>query len=168
MSTSLLTLADNLSNRIHDKHKCDSCGYNLEYIKRKKSGKLLFKCFNCKIKSFEEFDEDLIKKFKNTYRFFNEDIDKFMLLLRKGVYPYEYMDDWDRFNEEKLPNKSDFYSSLNVEDISEIDYRHATKVFNRFNIKYLGEYHDLYVQSDTLLLAEIFNSFRNLCIETYK
>ena len=168
MSTSLLTLADNLSNRIHDKHKCDSCGYNLEYIKRKKSGKLLFKCFNCKIKSFEEFDEDLIKKFKNTYRFFNEDIDKFMLLLRKGVYPYEYMDDWDRFNEEKLPNKSDFYSSLNVEDISEIDYRHATKVFNRFNIKHLGEYHDLYVQSDTLLLAEIFNSFRNLCIETYK
>ena len=48
-----------------------------------------------------------------------------MLLLRKGVYPYEYMGDWDRFNEEKLPNKSDFYSSLDMEDISEIDYRHA-------------------------------------------
>ena len=46
-----------------------------------------------------------------------------MLLKRKGVYPYEYMDDWDRFNEEKLPNKSDFYSSLNMEDISEIDYK---------------------------------------------
>ena len=50
-----------------------------------------------------------------------------MLLLRKGVYPYEYKDDWDRFKEEKLPNKSDFYSSLNMEDISEIDYRHALK-----------------------------------------
>ena len=91
-----------------------------------------------------------------------------MLLLRKGVYPYEYMEDWDRFNEEKLPNKSDFYSSLNMEDISEIDYRHALKVFNKFNIKNLGEYHDLYVQSDTILLADVFESFKNLCIEAYK
>ena len=78
------------------------------------------------------------------------------------------MDDWDRFNEEKLLNKSDFYSSLNMEDISEIDYRHALKVFNKFNIKNLGEYHDLYVQSDTILLADVFESFKNLCIETYK
>ena len=91
-----------------------------------------------------------------------------MLLLRKGVYPYEYMNDWDRFNEEKLPNKSDFYSTLNMEDISEIDYRHALKVFNKFNIKNLGEYHDLYVQSDTILLADVFESFRNLCLNTYK
>ena len=134
----------------------------------KKSGKLLFKCFNCKRKSFEEFDEDLIKKLKNTYRFCTGDIDKFMLLLRKSVYPDEYMDDWDIFNEEKLPNKCDFYSSLNMEDISEIDYRHATKVFNKFNSKNLGEYHDLYVQSDTLLLADVFESFRNFCIKTYK
>ena len=166
MSTSLSTLVDNSSNRIHDKHKCDSCGYNLEYIRRKKSGKLWLKCFNCKRKSFEEFDEDLKKKFKNTYAFCNGDIDKFMLLLRKGFYPYEYMDDWDRFNEGKLPNKSDFSSSLNMEDISEIDYSHAAKVFNKFNIKNLGKYHDLYVKSDTLLLANAFNSFRNLCIKT--
>ena len=82
-----------------------------------------------------------------------------MLLLRKGVYPYEYMDDRDKFNEEKLPNKSDFYSSLNMEDISEIDYRHALKVFNKFNIKNLGEYHDLYVQSDTILLAEVLEIY---------
>ena len=91
-----------------------------------------------------------------------------MLLLRKGVYPYEDMDDWDRFNEEKLPNKSDFYSSLNMEDISEIDYRHALKVFNKFNIKNLGEYHDLYVQSDTISLADVFESFRNVCLNTYE
>ena len=78
------------------------------------------------------------------------------------------MDDWDRFNEEKLPNKSDFYSSLNMDDISEIDYRHTLKVFNKFNIKNLGEYHDLYVQSDTILLADVFESFRNLCLNTYK
>ena len=88
-----------------------------------------------------------------------------MLLLRKGIYPYEYMNDWNRFNEEKLPNKSDFYSSLNVEEISETDYRGAEKVFNKFNIKNLGEYHDLYVQSNTLLLADVVESFRNLCIK---
>ena len=166
MSTYLSTLVDNLSNRIHDKYKCDSCGSNLEYIRRKKSGKLLFKCFNCKRKSFEVFDGDLIKKFKITYRFCNGDIDEFMLLLRKVDYPYKHVNDWDRFNEEKLPNN--FYSSFNMEDISEIDCRHATKVFNKFNIKNLGEYHDLYVQSDTLLLADIFESFRNLCMKTYK
>ena len=90
-----------------------------------------------------------------------------MLLSRKGVYPYEYLDDWDRFNEEKLPNKSDFYSSLSMEDISEIDYRHALKVFNKFNIKNLGEYHDLYVQSVTILLEDVFESFRNLCLNSY-
>ena len=91
-----------------------------------------------------------------------------MLLLRKGVYPYEYMDDWDIFNEEKLPNKSDFYRILNMEDISKTDYRHALKVFNNFNIKNLGEYHDLNVQGDTILLAHIFEIFRNLCLNTYK
>ena len=91
-----------------------------------------------------------------------------MLLLRKGVYPYEYMDDWYRFNEEKLPNKSDFYGSLNMEDISEIHYRHAEKVFNKLNTKNLGEYHDPYVQSDTILLADVFESFRNLCLNTYE
>ena len=77
------------------------------------------------------------------------------------------MDDWDKFNEEKLPNKSDFYSSLNMEDISDIDYKHALKVFNKFNIKDLGEYHDQY-QSDTILLADVFESFRNLCLNTYE
>ena len=91
-----------------------------------------------------------------------------MLLLRKGVYPYEYMDDWGRFNEVKLPNKSDPYSSLKMEDISEIDYRHALKVFHKFNIKSLGEYYDLYVQSDIILLADVFESFRNLCLNTYE
>ena len=90
-----------------------------------------------------------------------------MLLLRKGVYPYEYMDDWSRFDEEQLPDKSDFYSSLNMEEISGIDYRHAEKVLNKFNIKNLGEYHDLYVMSGTLLLADIFENFRNMCIKVY-
>ena len=96
--------------------------------------------------------------------FCNGDIDKFMLLLRKGIYPYEFMDDWSRFDEEQLPDESDFNSGLNMEEISGIDNRHAENVFNKFNIKNLGEYHDLYVQSDTLLLADIFENFRNMCI----
>ena len=81
-----------------------------------------------------------------------------MLLLRKGIYPYEYMDDLMRKNYRK---KSDFYSSLNMEETSGLDYRHAEKVFNKFNIKNLGEYYDLYVQSDTLLLADVFEYFRD-------
>ena len=64
-------------------------------------------------------------------------METFMVLLRKGIYPFEYMDGWTRFDEEQLPDESDFYSSLNMEEISGIDYRHAEKVFNKFNIKNL-------------------------------
>ena len=77
------------------------------------------------------------------------------------------MDDWSKFDEKELPNKSDFYSSLNTEEISGIDYRHAKKVFDKFNIKNLGEYYDLYVQSDTLLLADVFENFRDMFINVY-
>ena len=114
-----------------------------------------------------KFDKRLTKKFKNTYNFCNGDIDKFMLLLRKVIYLYEYMDDWSRFDEEQLPDESDFYSSLNMENKSGIDYRHAEKVFNKFNIKNLGEYQDLYVQSDTLLLADVFENFINICVSKF-
>ena len=127
----------------------------------------MFECFDCKKRYTRKFDKKLTKKFKNTYNFCNGDIDKFMLLLRKGIYPYEYMDDWSRFDEEQLPHESDFYSCLNMEEISGIDYRHAEKAFIKFNIKNLGEYHDLYVQSDTLLLADVFENFRNMCIKVY-
>ena len=71
-------------------------------------------------------------------------------MLRKGVYLYEYMDDWERFNETMLPSKESFYSELNLEDITDQDYAHAQNVWNVFEIKNLGEYHDLCVQSDTL------------------
>ena len=86
-------------------------------------------------------------------------------MLRKGVYPYEYMDNWERFNETSLPNKESFYSNLNMKNIDDIDYRHGNNVFKIFNLKNLGEYHDLYVQSETLLLADVFENFRNKCLE---
>ena len=75
------------------------------------------------------------------------------------------MDDWSRFDEEQLPEKSSFYNNFNMEEISDIDYRQAEKVFNKFSIKNLEEYHDLYVQGDTLLLADVFENFRNMCIK---
>ena len=112
--------------------------------------------------------EELIKKFPNTYQLCNKDLNKFELLLRKGVYPYEYMDSWKRFKEESLPDKESFYSELNKEGITDGDYAHAQKIWDTFKIKNLGEYHDLYVQSDTLLLADVFENFRDKCIEIYE
>ena len=78
------------------------------------------------------------------------------------------MDSWERFNETELPSKKDFYSKLNLEDITDEDYMHVKKVWKVFNTKNLGEYHDLYVQSDTLLLADVFENFRDKCIEIYE
>ena len=89
------------------------------------------------------------------------------MLLRKGVYPYEYVDNWERFNETSLPPKESFYSELKLEDISDKDYSHAQKVWEEFGIRNLGEYHDLYVQTDTLFLADVYEQFRDKCIETY-
>ena len=116
----------------------------------------------------KESVNELIEKFPNTYRFCKGDLSKFALLLTKGVYPYEYMDSWERFNETSLPPKESFYSKLNKEDTTDKDYAHAQKVWKVFTIKNVGEYHDLYVQSDTLFLADTFENFRDRCINTYK
>ena len=89
-------------------------------------------------------------------------------MLRKGVYPYEYMDTWEKFDETSLPDEKSFYSSLAMENISDIGYRHGNNVFQKFKLNNLGEYHDLFVQSDTLLLADVFESFRKTCIEVYE
>ena len=78
------------------------------------------------------------------------------------------MDSWGRFDEILLPNKEDFYSSLNMEGVTNVDYRHAKKVFKEFKMNKLGDHHDLYVQSDSLLLADVFGNFRNKCIEIYE
>ena len=94
-------------------------------------------------------------------------MNKLILLLGKGVYPYEYMDSWERFDKTSLPDKEDFYSNLNVKDITDVDYRHATRVFKEFKMNNLGDYHDLYVQSNTHI-GDVFENFRNMCIEIYE
>ena len=78
------------------------------------------------------------------------------------------MDSWERFNETSLPDKEAFYISLNMEDIIDVDHRHAKRVLKSLNNKNLGDYHDLYVQSDTLLLADVFENFRNTSIKVYE
>ena len=121
------------------------------------------KCEECK-----KLIEGLIKTFPSIYQFCKGDLNKFILLLEKGVYPYEDMDNWRKFDETTLPPKEAFYSNLNLENISDEDYAHAQKVWEVFEIKNRGEYHHLYVQSDTLLLADVFENFRNMCLEIYE
>ena len=166
MSMPLSELIDNLSEGIHN-NKCADCKSCLDYIKTKNE-KLILKCLNREQYYKKKFNKELIKRFASTYEFCNKDLNKFILLLRKGAYPYEYMDNWERFNETSLPNKKSFYSNLNMENIDDIDCRYGNNVFKIFGLKHLGEYHDLYVQSDTLLLADVFENFRNKCLEVYE
>ena len=166
MATSLSKLVDNLTDNIHN-DRCIKCKSNLCFV-RAMNETLLFKCIDCEKEYEKGFNKELLERFSNTYEFCGNDLNKFLILLRKGVYPYEYMDGWDKFNEKVLPDKDSFYSSLTMEDISETDYAHANNVFKKFNINNLGEYHDLYVRSDTLLLADIPENFRQSCLENYE
>ena len=166
MATSLSKLVDNLTENIHS-DKCIKCKCNLCFV-RAINETLIFECVDCKKEYEKGFNKELLERFSNTYEFCNYDMNKFMVLLRKGVYPYEYMDEWNKFDEKKLPCKESFYSSLTMEDISDTDYKHANNVFKKFNLNNLGDYHDLYVRSDTLLLADVFENFRNACLSNYE
>ena len=112
MSTSLSNLVSNLSEGLHNEKwiDCKSC---LDYMTTKDE-QLIFRCFMCKMNYEKNFNEDLTQRFANTYEFCNGNLNKFILLLRKGVYPYEYMDSWQRFDETLLPDKEAFYSDLSM------------------------------------------------------
>ena len=166
MSSSLSNFVDNLSEGFHS-DKCTNCKYCLDYIEFQ-DDQLIFRCFECKKNYKKDFNKELIKRFTNIYESCNADINKFILLLRKSVYPYEYMNSWERFDKTSLPDKETFYSSLNMEDITDVDYRHVKRMFKNLNNKNLGDYHELYVQSDTLLLEDVFENFRIKCIEIYE
>ena len=113
MASSLSKLVDNLSEGIHN-NKCSDCGSNLDYIKttaERKNKKLILECYNCKQRYKKKFNKELIKRFASTYSFCNNDLNKFIFLLRKGVYPYEYMDNWERFNEASFLVKNNFIAT---------------------------------------------------------
>ena len=93
------------------------------------------KCLSCNKDYSNKIDEKLKEIFKNTFKFSNNDINEFIFLLRKGVYPYEYIDDWEKFNETSLPEKEEFYSNLNMEDITDAGYMHEKESLYRLRNK---------------------------------
>ena len=103
------------------------------------------------------------ESFEILKRFF-PDVEKFKLLLKKGVFPYDFFDGFDRLKETKLPTMEEFYSRLNECDIEIKDYQHAEKVWGAFDMKIFKEYHDTYLTGDTAQLADVFENFRKLCM----
>ena len=103
--------------------------------------------------------------FKNLLKYFAEE--QAELIKRKGFYPYEYMDSEEKFKDTKLPPRKAFYSKLSSKGISEKDYNHAWNVWNTFKMKTFKDYHELYNETDVLLLADVFENFRDICLKNY-
>ena len=89
------------------------------------------------------------------------------LIRRKGVYPYDHMDSFHRFDETKLPSQDAFFSKLSGSPCSDSEYTHATRVWTAFGCRTMADYHDIYLQLDVLLLADVFEKFRTTCLEYY-
>ena len=178
---SLSNLVNNLSEEFHrikckfghDDKKCETCRIKYKYCDcfveytNFKDHLIEYKCLCCSKDYQHKFDEKLKERFFNICKFSNHN-NNIILLLRKGVYPYEYMDDWEKFNETLLPEKVYFYSHLNMKDITDADYVHGKRICKDFEIKIFGEYYDLYVQGNTLLLVDVFENFRNMRIKIFE
>ena len=117
--------------------------------------------------SLDSLTRNLVSSGKRLSGFENYSKSQNKLLTRKGIFPYEYMTSWDRFDETKLPPIEAFYSSLNMSGVSESDYQHAQRVWTKFNIKNLGEYHDPYLKTDVTLLENVSETFRETSLAHY-
>ena len=151
------------------KHKINVIPHNMEkYMAFMLGNNLAF------IDSLQFMNQSLANLVKNlpeeafhyTKQVFKDD--KFKLMKQKGVYPYDYMNSFEKFNETKLPSQNDFFSQMNNQHITDEEYNHAQTVWDTFELKTMGEYHDLYLQSDVLLLADVFENFRKTCLEYYR
>ena len=168
MNESLSTLVDNLSglkNCYGEKKSFDNIKttykvINDEYV-------VNTRCKTCICRKDIKLSE-LVKSFLNTYNLCRGNVKKFLLLLRKGAYPYQYMNNMSKFFEEELTTIDNFCSELNSSGISTKDYSHAKKVWQFFKIKDMGEYYDLYVRSDVVQLSDVFENFRSLCLKIYE
>ena len=163
MTSSLSSLINNLAEGIY-KTKCKYCDCFLKYASVQDNS-IKYKCLSCIKDCSNMLNEELKEQFKTTFEFSNKDINKLLLLLRKAVCPYKFMDEWEKFNETLL---KDFNSNLNMEDTTDSDYNHGKRFCNDFEMKHLREYHDLYLKGDTLLLADVFENFRKMCSEIYQ
>ena len=117
--------------------------------------------------SLDSLTKNLVSDGKKLFGFEDYSDLQYDLLTRKGVYPYEYVNSWDRFNETQLPPIDAFYSNLNMSSISEEDYQHTQKVWEKFGIRDLGDYHDLYLRTDVVLMANVYEAFRDICLRHY-
>ena len=106
---------------------------------------------------------------KESFKYTSEEFTskKLSLMSQKGVYPYDYIDCFEKFDQTELPTQEQFYSVLNDQHVTNGECDHAKKVWKTFNIKTMGGYHDLYLKSDMLLLANVFESFRKTCLQHY-
>ena len=126
------------------------------------------------IDSFQFMSSSLDKLLSNlpkeAFKYTSEEFTgkKLSLMLQKGMYPYDFMDSFEKFDQKELPAKEHFYSILNDQHITNNEYDHARKVWKAFIIKTMGEYHDLYLGSDVLLLTDVFENFRKTCLQYYK
>ena len=135
-----------------DKNKKKYISFSWRQLEFKDSAQFLLASLDKLVRSNKK------ETFKHTQK--GQTNDEFELLIRKGVYPYEYMDSWERFDEAELPPIEKFYSSLSASSISPEDYKHALNVWKTFKCKTLGDYHDLYLKTDV--------NFRNICLHQYK
>ena len=106
--------------------------------------------------SLDSLTRNLVGGGHKMFGFENCSEQQYELLTRKGIYPYEHMTSWDRFEDTELPPIESFYSSLNMSGVSESDYQHAQRVWEEFGIRNIGDYHDLYLRTNVLLLANVF------------
>ena len=111
---------------------------------------------------------NLVKGGIKLFSFDDYNESQYNLLTRKGIYPYEYVSSWDRFEEVQLPPIEAFYSNLNMSNVSEDDYEHVQYVWKEFGIRNLGDYQDLYLRTDVILPANVFEAFRGTCLDHYK
>ena len=118
--------------------------------------------------SLDSLTKNLVRGGKKLFGFEDYSELQYGLLTRKEVYSYKYINSWDQFNETQLPPIDAFYSNLNMSSISEDHYQHAQKVWKDFEIQNLGDYRDLYLRKNVVLLANMYEAFRDTCLTHYK
>ena len=118
--------------------------------------------------SLDSLTKSLVRGGKKLFGFEDYSELQYGLRTRKGIYPYEYINSWDRFNETQLSPISAFYSNLNMSSIREEDYQHTQRVWKEFEIRNLGDYHDLYLRTDVALLANVYEAYRDTWLKHYK